>query len=242
MDIPDFLDHPCDVGPPAEYADAPTCNLRYAVQTALGGIVTVERPVPLTTNLDDFVKAARHVLLHQDKISPTLVDRYVRATNLCTEQGVVLDCLRDFFHLLPDCSISVSDSTGTCCTLGRYHLAWNVRLENGVVGAVWAQLATTLDDCKANLFSQLRALGVFHHDTQAPLTLISNDGLDTPISSPMQMRCATIRVPGRFAVGAPAAVTVDHPDLSSYEFSGVFRKFRSNRTGKWVVDRSDWPR
>jgi len=240
MDIPDFIDGPVEQEQPAELFDAPTCRLRYAIQTALGGIITVDRSVPLAYTLEDFVSGVQHVLLTQDRISKALVNRYVHPSNLCTDHGVLLSDLHDFFHLMPGCVISVSDQTGTCCTLAKHHLAWNVRLHNGVLGAVWAQPSTTVEECRAKMFAQLRKLGVHHYETNVSLSIVSNDGLKTPIHSPSQMCHGTIDVPGNFFAGSVLDVAHNHPDESADEFAGVFKTFRSARSGKWIRDRSRW--
>lgn len=240
MDIPDFIDGPVEKANESEYFDEPTCSLRYAVQTALGGIITVERPVPLKYTLEDFVIGVQRVLVTQDRISKYLVERYVHPLNLCTEHGVLLSDLHDFFHLMPGAVICVSDQTGTCCTLVKHSLAWNVRLENGVSGAVWAQPSTTVEECKARMFEQLRKLGVYHHDTDVSLSLVSNDGLTTPIFSPSQMCHGTIDIPGPFLAGSALDVSSNHPDDSACEIAGVFKSFRSPLNGKWIRDRSRW--
>lgn len=226
---------------PAASPQAPTCRLRYAVETALGGIFTIERPVPITKTLDEFVRSVRNLLITQDKISAGLVESYIVPYNLCTEEGVLLSDLHDFFEILPDSVISVSDCAGTCCALARYPLAWNVHLDNGLRGLVWTQVATTLTECKLNLFAQMRRLGIFHHSTDVDLTLLSHDGFETQIFSPMQMCRGVVKVPGSFTTGRADELSLQHPDLSDYDLTGVFDKFRSSKTGKLIRDLScDW--
>jgi len=220
--------------------DAPTCTLRYAVLTALGGVITIDRPVPLCTTLDEFVRVVQNTLIKQDCISPSLVLREAVPTNMLTEGGVPLSDLRDFFELMPCSVISIADKPRACTTLARCHVAWRVKLEEDLTCVVWARMHSTLKQCKAALFQELCAIGIVHSDTNVPLSLISTDGFRTPLVSPRQMSCGTIYVPGKFTPAPVPAVTMDHPDVSDYEFGGVFDTFWNPRTMRNVVDRSRW--
>jgi len=226
--------------------DAPTCVLRYAVITALGGVVVIERPVPLCHTLDDFVLAARRVLTAQDRISRYMVDKYVVAENMSTEHGVWLSDLRDWFHMMPSDVVCVTSVQGSCDVLARTHIAWRVALRGGMTCAVWARVSTHLAECKVHLFEQLRAVGIVHDVPlrsvcDVDISLVSQDGFYTPIVSPQQMFCGTVYVPGDFTPSSLPEVVLQHPDMSGdASLSGVFSHFWESSTGKRVRDRSQW--
>lgn len=225
--------------PTAEAVDELTCVLRYAVQTSLGGIIVIERPVPIRSTLEDFVRDARRVLRKHDGISFHMLEKYVGKENMMTAEGVPLSCLHDWFHLMPSSVVCVTDTPGSCHVLSRCHIAWRVALEGGMTCVVWARVAKTLVECKANLFEQLRAVGIVHRDTGVPIYLSSRDGFRTPIVSPRQMFCGTVFVPGAFKPSDVPAVVMQHPDMSDFDVSGVFDSFLDHG-GNRVVDSSRW--
>ena len=225
--------------PPAEPLDELTCVLRYAVQTSLGGIIVIERPVPLRSTLEDFVRDARLVLREQDGISLHMLEKYVVKEHMATAEGVPLSCLHDWFHLMPSSVVCVTDTPGSCHVLSRCHIAWRVALEGGMTCVVWARVANTLVECKANLFEQLRTVGIVHSDSGVTLYLLSRDGFRTPIVSPRQMFCGTVFVPGAFKPSEVPAVVMQHPDMFDFDASGVFDSFLQHG-GNRVVDSSRW--
>ena len=186
------------------------CTLEYGVVTALGGVVVVERIVPVRHDPEAFLECAKQCL-RIDGILPAIIDRYVNEDTIHVDGNV---SMRDACMTLHGGSVArvVPRGRPGIMALAQCRDQWTVQLRSGQRLQVHSQPAPTVDETIALLRRQLRDAGLHLAPSAATPRVVSDDGFYTEIHSCVALNSGTLALMGDYSFVERRRGMCEHPD------------------------------